>query len=481
MKNLLLITIVSLLSFSIYGQSPELINYQAAVYDNDGNPISSQEVAVRFGILEGSVSGTLVYEEEHTGLTTSMQGVFNTQIGGGTNTGNGSQDTFSSIDWSSGNHFLKVEADAGQGYEVLGITQFVSVPYALYAKEAGNVGAAYSAGSGIEIDGSNVISNTGDADADATNELNSGASLSGTTLSITDAGGSVDVDLSSLQDGVVDGDADDTNELQEWSTLPGIPDDFGDGVDNVNDADYSTSNELNTAASLSGTTLSITDAGGAVTVDLSSLGGDTDWNESAGNVYRTSGYVGIGTASPTAALDVNGNVVVDGGVNVNGDVNVDSDVSANSYEYNSPKQYYLSLGGMSFRPGHDVANDWSSYYGNGTAYLTNESGSMQAPFYLPDGAVITNVRVYYEDDAAENISIYISRDFVSSGLSNLVDFTTSTNVDGVQNTDFPLSHIVNNNGAGYIARVYADWSSQNVGDELALWGIVITYQMNETY
>ena len=35
-------------------------------------------------------------------------------------------------------------------------------------------------------------------------------------------------------------------------------------------------------------------------------GGDTDWTESGGNVYRSSGNVGIGTASPDGKLNING-------------------------------------------------------------------------------------------------------------------------------------------------------------------------------
>ena len=45
-------------------------------------------------------------------------------------------------------------------------------------------------------------------------------------------------------DDVNDADSSTTNELQDWSNLPGIPSGFADGVDDVNDADSSTTNEL---------------------------------------------------------------------------------------------------------------------------------------------------------------------------------------------------------------------------------------------
>ena len=142
MKRLLL---ASLAFIGVLGsglaQAPESINYQAAVYDNDGNPISNQSVNVRFGILDGGPSGPLAYEEEHDGIFTTNQGLFNIRIGEGVNTGNGSATDFGSISWGAANYFLRIEADAGQGYELLGVTQFVSVPYALYAKESGSGGS----------------------------------------------------------------------------------------------------------------------------------------------------------------------------------------------------------------------------------------------------------------------------------------------------------------------------------------------------
>ncbi|MDH3709877.1 MAG: hypothetical protein OER04_08320, partial [Cyclobacteriaceae bacterium] len=55
-----------------------------------------------------------------------------------------------------------------------------------------------------------------DADADPTNELNTGANLTGTDLNITDAGGTLTVDLNSLVD---DADADPTNEIQDLDAV----------------------------------------------------------------------------------------------------------------------------------------------------------------------------------------------------------------------------------------------------------------------
>ncbi|MBN2773567.1 MAG: hypothetical protein JXR31_04915, partial [Prolixibacteraceae bacterium] len=118
------------------------------------------------------------------------------------------------------------------------------------------------------IDGDDVD----DADADPTNELNTNLELVGSILKVTDNGGELSVDLSSLID---DNDSDPTNELQEWGTLPGIPDDIADG-DDLEDADADPSNELNTNLELVGSFLKVTDNGGELSVDLSSLINDND-------------------------------------------------------------------------------------------------------------------------------------------------------------------------------------------------------------
>ncbi|MBT3878399.1 MAG: hypothetical protein HOI47_04065, partial [Candidatus Scalindua sp.] len=113
-----------------------------------------------------------------------------------------------------------------------------------------------------------------DGDNNSANELNTGASLTGTDLKISDAGGDKTVDLSSL---VNDADADPVNEIQAMSQVGNsVTLSNGGGTINVADGDSDSGNELNTGASLAGNSLSITDAGGAVTVDLSALADDAD-------------------------------------------------------------------------------------------------------------------------------------------------------------------------------------------------------------
>jgi len=114
----------------IFAQAPQAIPYQAVARDNNGNLIANQSVSLRFTILNGSISGTVVYQETQITTTNSL-GLFNVNVGQGTVVSG----TFSTIAWGGGSKFLEVALDAagGSNYVVMGTSQMMSVPYALNA------------------------------------------------------------------------------------------------------------------------------------------------------------------------------------------------------------------------------------------------------------------------------------------------------------------------------------------------------------
>jgi hypothetical protein len=160
-------------AIAAFGQNaPQALNYQAIARDAQGQPMPNQAVQVKFSILNGSVSGPAVYVENHS-ATTNAFGLFTLSIGFGTpQTG-----IFSGINWASGAKFLKVDIDNN----LQGVSQLLSVPYALYAEKA-NI----QAGNGINING-NTINAT---DNSATNEIQM-LSLNGNQLSLSSNGGTV--------------------------------------------------------------------------------------------------------------------------------------------------------------------------------------------------------------------------------------------------------------------------------------------------
>ena len=153
MKKLFLnLIIILLFSSYAYAQVPQGFNYQGQARNSDG-PIRNSTINLRFSILNGSTIGAAEYTETQT-LQTNGNGSFSTVVGNGLAViGN-----FSGINWVTGNKFLKVEIDpnGGSNFVLVGTTQLLSVPYALYAEKSGNT---LIAGEGISING-NTITNS---------------------------------------------------------------------------------------------------------------------------------------------------------------------------------------------------------------------------------------------------------------------------------------------------------------------------------
>ena len=137
--------LISLISICGYSQSPQKINYQAVARDAGGNVVTTA-VGIKFEILQGSSLGTVVYDEVHTVMPSSV-GIFTAAIGGGSS-GIG---TFSLTNWAAGPYFLRVNIDpaGGTSYSNVGTSQLLSVPYALYAEKAGNTQTVNIAGPNV--------------------------------------------------------------------------------------------------------------------------------------------------------------------------------------------------------------------------------------------------------------------------------------------------------------------------------------------
>ena len=135
MKKLITMVIMVLAVAVAMAQAPEKFTYQAVVRNASNALVTNTLVGVRVSILQGGASGSAVYMETQA-ATTNANGLVTLSIGGG----NVQQGTFGNIDWSAGPYFLKTEIDpaGGNNYSVTSTQQLLSVPYALYAKEAGN-------------------------------------------------------------------------------------------------------------------------------------------------------------------------------------------------------------------------------------------------------------------------------------------------------------------------------------------------------
>ncbi|MBK6353813.1 MAG: hypothetical protein IPF46_10485 [Saprospiraceae bacterium] len=119
----------------LFAQSPEKLSYQAVVRNTTNQLVANAEIGMKISILQGSASGTTVYEEIfNPNPHTNANGLVSVEIGSGIPVfGN-----FTAIDWSKGPYFIKTETDpaGGTNYTITGVSQMLSVPYALYARTA---------------------------------------------------------------------------------------------------------------------------------------------------------------------------------------------------------------------------------------------------------------------------------------------------------------------------------------------------------
>lgn len=294
--------IVVVVTFQSKAQSPQGINYQGVARDLDGKALSSQNIAVRISILKNGTNSEIEFAEIHS-VKTNAFGLFMLVIG----QGNVTIGSFQFVSWAIGQKWLQIELDptGGSSFQLLGSQQLMSVPYAFYANYSGN---GLTAGQGIKIV-NNQITNTGDSDNSAINELITSLTFGADKkLKITDAGGTKEADLSSLSVGsqslanVLLTGNDAGNQKITNLAGPTIPTDAATKlyVDNHADADNNSSNEIQDL-SLNGHTLSLTQD--ATTINLLPYLDNTDSQNLSSVVVGTNRTITI-TGGTGTTIDV---------------------------------------------------------------------------------------------------------------------------------------------------------------------------------
>ncbi|MEC5166792.1 hypothetical protein RCH18_002541 [Flavobacterium sp. PL11] len=121
---------------NVFAQSPEKMSYQAIIRLQDNTLAINSNINLKIVIHQGSISGTTVYQENHS-IRTNSNGLVTLEIGTGKNL-NGN---FDKIAWEKGPYFIETQVDlaGGTNYNIIGNTQLLSVPYALHAKTAENL------------------------------------------------------------------------------------------------------------------------------------------------------------------------------------------------------------------------------------------------------------------------------------------------------------------------------------------------------
>jgi hypothetical protein len=122
-----------LLTAGVFAQAPQKMTYQAVIRNSSNALILSSPIGIKASVLQGSANGTVTYSETQI-QNTNINGLVSLEIGMGTPV----IGTFSNINWANGPYFIQTEVDpsGGSNYSVLGVTELISVPYALYSANA---------------------------------------------------------------------------------------------------------------------------------------------------------------------------------------------------------------------------------------------------------------------------------------------------------------------------------------------------------
>ncbi|WP_396186173.1 hypothetical protein [Flavobacterium sp.] len=133
MKLTLTLLLLVTVTLNVFAQSPEKMSYQAIIRTQSNSLVKNSNISLKIIVHQGTTTGTRVYEETHL-VMTNNNGLVSLEIG----TGNIVTGTFSSIAWDKGPYFVETQVDAagGTNYNIIGVTQLLSVPYALHSKTA---------------------------------------------------------------------------------------------------------------------------------------------------------------------------------------------------------------------------------------------------------------------------------------------------------------------------------------------------------
>ena len=304
MKKSVFTSMIVLTSLSLFAQAPQAFKYQAVIRDKAGQVLSNQVVSLQVSILQSAVDGPEVYREMHS-VTTSELGLVSIEIGKGKNpTG-----SLSSIDWGAGSHFLKLEMDleGGTDFELMGVSQLLSVPYALYAEKAGS--GMREADLDWEVSGSNVF--TGHGGSFPSGNVGIGNNAPGSLLYVGKNTGEPTITIRNMGGG-------------------------GGATYSMVD-DLSGANWKFKATAFGG--FKIRDQANAM--DVLTI----EPNSEANTIYiKTGGNIGIGKNAPVEKLDVAGRVRSDQGFNVNGTNGLNDTLNqVTAFDFTNDKLKYRTL------------------------------------------------------------------------------------------------------------------------------------------
>lgn len=125
------------------------------------------------------------------------------------------------------------------------------------------------------------------------------------------------------------------------------------------------------------------------------------------------------------------------------------------------------------------AQDWDDQLRKGSGYAwfntTTSPKTMYLPLNLPDGVVITNVRMYVWDNSASHISFVLNKNtHTTNAFTSVASAKSNFNVASVGSISASVNETIDNQTHSYYLNISSDgnWT----GDTLKFHSLIITYQ-----
>ncbi len=187
--------------------------------------------------------------------------------------------------------------------------------------------------------------------------------------------------------------------------------------------------------------------------------------------------VGIGTTTPTAKLDVSGNVRFQNNGEATGNVLI-SDALGNANWKPLSRQEIYTVSSAAFQPELSSNTLIRSSGQGGVTYFPSAANStfIIAPVNLPQGAQVTEVTFYFMDNSPQDLSLSLAAEDINFGTftSPFVSATTSGSAIGWQSIIVTPSSpvVIDNTNRSYFVKAYGDWPGNFT---LAIKGVRIKY------
>lgn len=482
---------------SSWAQIPEKMSYQAVVRNNSNQLVVNQKIGMQINILQGTESGAVVYSETQE-PTTNANGLVTIEIGTGT-----SSDDFSTIDWSNGPYYISTSTDpaGGTSYTITGVSQLLSVPYALYAKNVENdlvddadadplneIQTITRSGNTVSLSKEGGSVNIEDADADAANEIQA-LSISGTTLSLSKGGGSVTLpsagssDNWGTQTAVTDATLSGNGltstplKLAQQSATTGQGLKWNGTTWKPGSVDSDSLNELQTL-SISGSNISLSKGGGTISIPTSggltlpytasgSFSGTPFSIENTGSGYysiagfSTSGYGIYGNSSATNGSGVLGlgtgtnfssgvvgrsgegtTTTIPGNCGVLGQANANLGVAGTAIS--GTGGYFSSQSGLALKT---VGNVQLTGIGEGTGRVLTSDGSGNATWQTPSAGGLT--LPFSGTVSNSSPAFQVTNTGSGEGIKGIASLAGETGIYGEAPTQGIFGHSTSASGAAY--------------------------------